>query len=217
MSRSVPGGEDAAQPVSAAAKLISVVNAVRAEGLGLKKKRLLVVSGIFKAGGVCALTHCSINIAAPVQLLLRAHEAVFLSSHDEPAAEFFESVRIAGVVGVQMGEKHIGILRFKSERCHSAAQRLKALGTVEAAVDEQTALTGSPFDRIAVEPLQRVIRKHYRENINIIFYLLWSTIFIHLSLSLHFVRLIIDQQEPCQRMIAVLPESAMHLPAQAKG
>ena len=101
-------------------------------------------------------------------LVLFGHRdnAVICPAHQNAEALSGKISGVAGVVGVKMSDKNVGVVRGEAELVHAVKQRLAAFRAIKPGVDKQIPAVGSY--NIAVKPFERIVRQNDRKGVYII-------------------------------------------------
>ena len=102
---------------------------------------------------------------------------VVLGAHEHSCAQILQCACIAGMVRVQMSEENISVCRGNAQLLQPLHKHIKALGPVEAGVDQQMAAAVFCLDNVGVKAFQRISRQGNENLIYVfinLFYLKYS-------------------------------------------
>jgi len=166
MPRSVSGRCKAAQLVAAVAQHVAVVKLARRKCAGCEFYR----RGLCRPQGKILFRHALAQKARVsfLVLVLFGHRdnAVIRPAHQNAEALSGKISGVAGVVGVKMSDKNVGVVRGEAELVHDVKQRLAALRAIKPGVDKQIPAVG--YYNIAVKPFERIVRQNDRKGVYII-------------------------------------------------
>ena len=154
VAHGVARGVDAFKPVPAVAQNFAVLH----QPGGHKVCGHVAHGGVVVKGADDAVRHALVAEAvghSGPDAAVKFHQ--LNAAQDDGIAHVIQGAQIAGMIGVKMGDEHIGVLGAQIQTLHALQQHFQAVRAVEAGVNQKAPYAVRGLDHIAVDVLQGVV------------------------------------------------------------